>query len=75
MNKKSEQPISKESGKVTVRVRGDHPHTGKIGWIPIRAGIPETVNMFGNLMIRVEFPDCTGCYAEQRHLELLENSK
>lgn len=58
--------------KVDVRIRGDHPHTGKVGWIPMQNGKPETVNMFGLLMVKVEFPDGTGCFAEQRHLARID---
>jgi len=58
--------------RVDVRIRGDHPHTGKLGWIPMQNGEPETVNMFGRLMVKVEFPDGTGCFAEQRHLARID---
>lgn len=61
-----------EKTKVDVRLRGDHPHSGKYGWIPLKNGQPETVNMFGNLMVKIEFSDGTGCFSEQRHIELIE---
>ena len=54
--------------KVDVLLRGDHPHSGKVGWIPLRNGEPETINMLGRLMAKIEFPDGSGCYAELRHL-------
>lgn len=54
--------------KVDVLLRGDHPHSGKVGWIPLQNGEPETINMLGRLMAKVEFPDGSGCYAELRHL-------
>ncbi len=54
--------------KVDVRIIGDHPHTGRVGWVPINNGDPETINMFGRLMVRVNFLDGTGCFVEQRHL-------
>jgi hypothetical protein len=58
--------------KVDVFLRGDHPHSGKAGWIPMRNGEPETINMLGRLMVKIEFPDGTGCYAEQRHLARID---
>lgn len=58
--------------KQDVVLRGNHPHSGKYGWIPLNAGVPETINLFGNLMVKIEFPDGTGCYAEQRHLAMIE---
>lgn len=59
--------------KVDVRVIGDHPHTGKSGWIPLRNGEPEVVNMFGRLMAKIEFPDGTACYAEMRHFSIYKD--
>lgn len=59
--------------KVDVRIIGDHPHTGKCGWIPLRNGEPETINMFGRLMAKIEFPEGTGCYAEMRHFSIYKD--
>lgn len=59
--------------KVDVRIIGDHPHTGKCGWIPLRNGEPETINMFGRLMAKIQFPDGTGCYAEMRHFSIYKD--
>jgi hypothetical protein len=61
--------------KVDVRVIGDHPHSGKSGWIPLRNGEPETINMFGRLMAKIEFPDGTGCYAEMRHFSIYKDQR
>lgn len=59
--------------KVDVRIIGDHPHVGKSGWLPLRNGEPETVNMFGRLMVKIEFPDGSGCFAELRHFSIYKD--
>lgn len=60
--------------RVPVVLRGDHPYSGKEGWIPMTDGVPETVNMFGNGMVRVNFDDGTGCYAEQHHVQTVSSA-
>ena len=58
--------------KIDVRIRGDHPHRGRIGWIAITHGYAFTINVFGVGMVKVNFADGTACFAEQRHLDFWE---
>ena len=58
--------------KIDVRIRGDHPHRGKIGWIAITHGHAFAISLFGVGMVKVDFADGTACFAEQRHLEFWE---
>lgn len=63
-----------ERSMIPVVIYGNHPHTGKTGWIPLNNGVPETINMFGRGMVRVQFHDGTGCYAEQHHIQTITSA-
>ena len=60
--------IAKSITKVDVLIRGDHPHGGKVGWITLVNNEPETMSLLGRLMVKIEFPDGSGCYSELKHL-------
>lgn len=70
----TKEPVSPpKRSMIPVVICGSHPHSGRNGWIPLTNGIPETINMFGHGMVRVEFHDGTGCYAEQHHVQTISS--
>lgn len=69
----AKQPIPPpRDRKVSVRIRGDHPHSGKLGSILVVDGQCETINMFGTGMVKIIFKDDSACYAELKHIEMIE---
>lgn len=61
-----------QRSNIPVVIRGDHPHRDRAGWIPMTNGEAETINLFGRGMVRVEFHDGTGCFAELHNLGSLQ---
>ena len=63
MSSKEPVPPPKEHN-VAVQIRGDHPHTGRFGFIHVVDGMPEHINLFGKGMVKVTFENGDGCFAE-----------
>ncbi len=65
----SKEPISPpKERRVTVQIRGDHPHAGKFGHVQYVDGVPEHINLFGKGMVKVTFENGEGCYADLHHI-------
>lgn len=63
----TKQPVPPPTEKrIPVRLIGDHPHTGKRGYLLSKDGQIETLNVLGTHMIKVYLLDdhTDACYAQ-----------